>query len=83
MQNQQMPIITQNMIDHLFDDNSTIKSSKLPSNLVEIPKVNEKYEISSFYGSHPTFNQILATNKLLKNLNSDNEYQNVNAMFFS
>lgn len=44
---------TQNMLDHVFDDNATIKVSKMPSSLVEVPRINEKYEISSFQMKHP------------------------------
>lgn len=50
---QDLPIFTNNMLNHLYDDNATIKVSKMPSNLVEVPKVNEKYEISSFFGPSP------------------------------
>lgn len=49
----ELPIFTNNMLNHLYDDNTTIKVSRLPSNLVEVPKVNEKYEIKSFFGPSP------------------------------
>lgn len=43
------PIIySQNMLEQLCDDNAGITVSKMPSNLTEIPKVHEKYEIASF-----------------------------------
>lgn len=37
------------MLNQFYDDNATIKVSVMPSNLVEVPKVNEKYEVSSFF----------------------------------
>jgi hypothetical protein len=49
------------MLNHFYDDNATIKASKLPSNLVEVPKVNEKYEISSFFGPSPQYQENLRT----------------------
>ena len=38
------------MLNQFYDDNATIKVSKNPSSLVEVPRVNEKYEIKSFFG---------------------------------
>jgi len=32
------------MLNQAFDDNATIRACKLPSALVEVPKINEKYE---------------------------------------
>ena len=42
------PMFSQKMLDMLCDDDAAIKVSKLPSNLTEVPKVHEKYEINSF-----------------------------------
>ena len=56
-----MPVFTNNMINHLYDDNATIKVSKLPSNLVEVPRINEKYEISSFFGPSPQYKENMRT----------------------
>jgi hypothetical protein len=40
-------IITQNILDFHYSDTSDIKFSKNPSNLVEAPRINEKYEFNS------------------------------------
>jgi hypothetical protein len=69
------------MLNHLYDDNTTIKVSKLPSNLVEVPKVNEKYEISSFFGPSPQYKENLRTLQLIKN-NETDPIMNVNSIFF-
>ncbi len=34
------------MLDQFYDDNAAMKVSKMPSNLVDVPRINEKYEIS-------------------------------------
>lgn len=50
-------LFSNDMLNQFFDDNATIKVSKNPSNLVEVPRVNEKYENKSFFGgpgSRPT-----------------------------
>lgn len=42
------PRFTQNMLNQAFDDNATIKCAKLPSALVEVPRINERYETQSY-----------------------------------
>ncbi len=73
------------MLNQVFDDNATIKVSKMPSNLVEVPRVNEKYEISSFYnGKTPQYLQNLRTLDLVKNSNQEGDpLMNLNPTFFS
>ena len=76
-----MPVFTNNMINHLYDDNATIKVSKMPSNLVEVPKINEKYEVSSFFGPSPQYKENLRTLQLVSN-NAFDPLMNVNTIFF-
>lgn len=59
----------------------TIKANTLPSNLTEVPRVNEKYEMSSFVHSSAQFKENLRTMELLGNKNSD-PILNVNPIFF-
>lgn len=44
------------MLNHYYDDNASIKVSKMPSNLVDVPRVNEKYEIKSYFGGNSHIN---------------------------
>ena len=44
---------SKNILNTLTDQNAAIKVSKNPSNLVEVPRVHEKYEINSFTKSNP------------------------------
>ena len=71
------------MLNQYYDDNASIKVSKMPSNLVEVPRVNEKYEISSFfnnpYPSHGTNN--LRTMQLIDNKSKD-PILNMNPTFY-
>ena len=36
------------MLAQAYDDNATIRASKLPSALVEVPRINERYETQSY-----------------------------------
>eukprot|EP00347_Sterkiella_histriomuscorum_P012914 403366738 len=77
------PVFTNNMLNQYYDDNASIKVSKMPSNLVEVPRVNEKYEIKSFFGgSHPTY-QVdgLKTMQMMNNQGKD-PILNLNPSFF-
>jgi len=38
------------MLEHAYNDNVTIKVSTMPSGLVEVPRINEKYEIRTLVG---------------------------------
>ena len=46
-------MFSQKMLDMLCDDDAAITVSKLPSNLTEVPRVHEKYEINSFCKTNP------------------------------
>ena len=69
------------MLGHIYDENATIKVSKLPSNLVEVPRINEKYEINSFFGKHPQYRENLRTMDLITNANMD-PLLNLNPNFY-
>ena len=70
------------MINHLFDDNASIKVCKFPSNLVSVPKVNERYEVSSFFGDCPQYNNNLQTMKLVSNSSNNDPVSNMNPTFY-
>ena len=61
------PIYSQNMLAQLTDDNAGITYAKNPSNLTEVPKINEKYEIQSFVQVNPQYRANLKTMEILKN----------------
>ena len=65
------------MLNQFYDDNAAIKVSKMPSNLVDVPRINEKYEISS----HLTSRDNLKTVELAKNLSRD-PILNLNPSFY-
>lgn len=74
------------MLNQFYDDNSAIKVTKMPSNLVEVPKVNEKYEITTFYSQNN--NSTAPYLKDLKTLNVHNNnikdpINNLNPTFYS
>lgn len=58
---------SKNILNQLTDQNMAIKANKNPSNLVEIPRVNEKYEVNSFAHSNPQYRQNLKTLEIIKN----------------
>ena len=70
------------MLNQAFDDNATIRASKMPSSLVEVPRINERYETRSHA---PNPNQIqgrdLRTLELVANMKNDPTL-NINAAFF-
>lgn len=70
------------MLDQLCDEDAAIKVSKLPSNLTEVPRVNEKYEINSFCRTNPQYRANLKTIELITNNNSGAAILNLNAGFF-
>ena len=49
------------------DDDAAIKVSKMPSNLIEVPKVHEKYEINSFCRTNPQYKANLKTLEIISN----------------
>ena len=65
------------MLNQFYDDNAAIRVSKMPSNLVEVPRINEKYEISS----HLTSRDNLKTVALAKNFSRD-PILNLNPSFY-
>ena len=42
------PRFTQTMLQQAYDDNATIRACKLPSALVEVPRISERYETQSY-----------------------------------
>ena len=58
-----------------------MKAAKLPSNLTEVPRVNEKYEMSTFVNSSAQFKENMRTMELLSNKTTD-PILNVNPAFF-
>jgi hypothetical protein len=42
------PRFTRDILNHVYDDNANIKAARLPSALVEVPRINEKYETQSY-----------------------------------
>lgn len=58
---------SKNILNTLTDQNAAIKVSKNPSNLVEVPRVHEKYEINSFTNSNPQYKQNLKTIEIINN----------------
>ena len=74
------PRFTQNMLNHAYDDNGAIRACKLPSALVEVPKINEKYETKSFAQSDIN-GRDLKTLQLFENSKKD-PILNINAAFF-
>lgn len=70
-------LFSNNLINHLFDDNKAITVTKQPSNLVEVARVNEKYETGSF--PNPQYTQNLKTMEMLHN---NDAILNLNPSFF-
>ncbi|CDW81926.1 UNKNOWN [Stylonychia lemnae] len=82
--NGQPQAFTRDMLNQFYDDNATIKVSKMPSNLVEVPRVNEKYEISSFF-SQPYPQQYLDNLRTLGMMDnkSKDPILNLNPTFYT
>ena len=70
------------MLDMLTDDDAAIKVSKMPSNLIEVPKVHEKYEINSFCRTNPQYKANLKTLEIISNNRSGQAILNLNPGFF-
>jgi hypothetical protein len=68
------------MLSQAFDDNGTIKASKMPSALVEVPKVNERYETTSYTASAIQGRDLQAL-KIAEN-KGNNPVLNINSAFF-
>ena len=73
---------TQNMLNQLYDDDAAIKVATLPSNLTEIPKVHEKYEMNAFLRTGAQYQANLKTLEIIKNNNSGQAILNLNPGFF-
>ena len=76
------PMFSQKMLDMLCDDDAAITVSKLPSNLTEVPKVHEKYEINSFCQTNPQYKSNLKTLEIISNNQSGQAILNLNPGFF-
>lgn len=68
---------SQNLLNQLCDDNEGILASKQPSSLLEVPRVNEKYEINSFRAGDN-----LKTKEMLRNFELGQPILNYNCGFF-
>ena len=73
---------TQNMLNQLFDEDCAIKVATMPSNLTEIPRVHEKYEMSGFMKGGPQYQANLKTVEILRNNGSGQAILNLNPGFF-
>ena len=73
---------TQNMLNQLYDDDAAIKVATLPSNLTEIPRVHEKYEMSAFLKTGAQYQANLKTLEIIKNNRSGQAILNLNPGFF-
>ena len=73
---------TQNMLNQLYDDDAAIKVATLPSNLTEIPRVHEKYEMNAFLRTNPQYQANLKTLEIIKNNRSGQAILNLNPGFF-
>ena len=70
------------MLEMLCDDDAAIKVSKLPSNLTEVPRVHEKYEINSFCQTNAQYKANLKTIEIISNNKSGQAILNLNPGFF-
>ena len=70
------------MLNQLYDDDAAIKVATLPSNLTEIPRVHEKYEMSGFLRTNPQYQANLKTLEIIKNNASGQAILNLNPGFF-
>ena len=55
------------MLQHYYDDNATIKAARMPSSLVEVPRVNEKYEVASFTHAPMNYLENLKSAQMVRN----------------
>ena len=79
---EQAPPFSQKMLDMLCDDDAAIKVSKLPSNLTEVPRVHEKYEINAFCATNPQYRANLKTIEIISNNRSGQAILNLNPGLF-
>lgn len=71
------------MINQVYDNSAGIRVAKMPSNLIEIPRVNEKYEVKSFATANPQYQQNLRTMDLINNkVTGQNIPANLNPGFY-
>lgn len=70
---------TQHMLAQAYDDNATIRASKLPSALVEVPRINERYETQSY---EQAAGRDLQSLRIAQNSRKD-PVLNINAAFFT
>ena len=71
------------MLNQAFDDNATIRACKLPSALVEVPKINEKYETQSYLNAGSNIKgREFKTIDLFNNRTKD-PLLNLNSAFFT
>ena len=76
------PHYSQRLLDQLYDEDVAIKVSKNPSNLTEVPRVHEKYEINSFYRVNPQYRANLKTMEIISNAKNNQAVLNLNAGLF-
>ena len=74
------PRFTQTMLQQAYDDNATIRACKLPSALVEVPRISERYETQSY--SHGVAGKDLRTLQIVENKISGQPVLNLNSAFF-
>jgi hypothetical protein len=72
---------TNNMLQQGYDDNATIKACRLPSALVEVPRINERYETQSLLLGDQLSGKNLKTVQLVENKQKD-PILNINSAFF-
>ena len=70
------------MLEHAYNDNVTIKVSTMPSGLVEVPRINEKYEIRTLVGEDVIRGRDLKSMEIVMNRQKD-PIMNLNAAFFT
>jgi|LauGreDrversion4_2_1035121.scaffolds.fasta_scaffold628858_2 hypothetical protein len=66
------------MLQQGCDDNATIRASKMPSALTEVPRINERYETQSY---DQIQGRELQSLKIVDNTRKD-PVLNINAAFF-
>lgn len=68
------------MLNQVYDDNANIKAARMPSALVDVPRINEKYETQSYSQIQ---GRDLKTLKLIENRENNSGLLNINAAFFT
>jgi hypothetical protein len=71
---------TQHMLQQAYDDNATIRACKLPSALVEVPRISERYETQSY--SQGVAGKDLRALQIVENKVSGQPVLNLNSAFF-